>query len=208
VELTIAMRQSRRACWPIIILAALVGLPLIYYNFILDWDNKPYCHKQIDFAFQAWMDKNGQDSRSGRAEFPNIGGVSADSLHPITQIVVGGDWPARYGYIPGLRQSDPGHLVLMYVNRPTRWTMHVTLPPTIFEDKAWILVPVDFCFYGNGGSRQLSGPGESSERVSTDEFKRRLAETIEFIRSQKRPNWETIVAEQTKFLNSIDSLSR
>ncbi len=108
-----------------------------------------------------------------------------------------------YGYVPGLQQNDPGQLVLMYFNRPTRWTMHISAP-TIFEGKEWILIPVDF----GQGRREKSGPGEESERVSTEEFKRRLKETIEYVRKMERPNWKTIVAEQTTFLERIDGLDR
>jgi len=201
------MRLSTRIRWLVVVLV-LISLPIVYYNFILDWQNKPFCHKQFLIAFQTWFAINGKDPDGQNNEYPNVGGNSSDSLNVIRKEMGDYmDWKADYGYVPGLRQNDPGHLVLMYFNRPTRWTMHV-LAPTIFEDKAWILVPVDFCIYGNGGSRKLSGGGECSERVSTDEFKQRLADTIDFIRTQKRPNWETIVAEQTKFLNSIDSLSR
>jgi hypothetical protein len=47
-----------------------------------------------------------------------------------------------------------------------------------------------------------------SERVSADEFKARLKKTIDYIRAKQRPNWQTIVAEQTKFLESIDGFNR
>jgi hypothetical protein len=56
--------------------------------------------------------------------------------------------------------------------------------------------------------RPKSGPGELSERVSLDEFRSRLKRTIDFIRTNERPNWQTIVAEQTKFLDSIDHVSQ
>jgi hypothetical protein len=52
--------------------------------------------------------------------------------------------------------------VLMYLDRPTRWTWH-GVPPTIFKEKALIIVPADIA----GGGRPKSGPGELSERVST-----------------------------------------
>lgn len=50
----------------------------------------------------------------------------------------------------------------------------------------------------------MSGVGEMSERLTTEEFKRRLGETIEFVRTNARPHWQEIVAEQTKFLESME----
>jgi hypothetical protein len=91
----------------------------------------------------------------------------------------------------------------MYVGQPTRWTWHAQ-KPTIFREKAWIVVPVDFAT----GSRPQAGPGELSERISTDEFRRRLRRTVDFIRTNQRPNWQTIVAEHTKFLESIERVDR
>ena len=199
------MRLPRGIRW-VIAVAVLIGLPIGYYNFILDWSNGLHCHKQFMLAFLGWMDRNGKHPDQGNNEFPNVGGVSQTSVNAVSRDMADQmEWTADYGYIPGLRQNDPGHLVLMYFNRPTRWTVHISTP-TIFEDKEWILIPVDFCFFGP--QRERSGSGECSERVSAAEFKSRLAETIEFIRDQKRPNWQTIVAEQTKFLQSVDNLSR
>jgi hypothetical protein len=137
--------------------------------------------------------------------FPNVGGVGEDSMAALhTEMNEQMAWMQDYRYVPGLRQDDPGDLVLMYFNRPTRWASHVA-PPTIFAAKEWILIPVDFiCF----GSRTPSGPGENSEQVSADEFTSRLKKTIDYIRAKQRPNWQTIVAEQTKFLESIDGFDR
>jgi hypothetical protein len=73
-------------------------------------------------------------------------------------------------------------------------------PPTIFKDKAWIVVPVDFKM----GGRSPAGAGELSERVSFDEFQRRLRCTLDYVRTNERPNWQTIVAEHTEFLESVE----
>jgi hypothetical protein len=136
--------------------------------------------------------------------FPNVNGNSRDSLYAISNGMGGYmDWVKDYGYVPGLREDDPGELVLMYFNHPTRWAWH-GVPPTIFKEKAWILIPVDFA----QGMRPRSGPGEESERVSFDDFRNRLRRTIDFVRTNERPNWQTIVAEQTKFLNSIDHVDQ
>jgi hypothetical protein len=199
------MHLSRPIRWLVVTLAVLLGLSLGFYYFILDWHDKPFCHKQVMLVIQSWMDANGMRSTTLNNPFPNVGGVGQDSLAEIhTEMGEDMAWAQDYRYVPGLRQDDPGDLVLMYFNRPTRWTMHIA-PPTIFSAREWILIPVDFTFFG---SRTASGPGEMSERVSADEFKTRLKKTIDYIRKKQRPNWPTIVAEQTKFLESIDSPDR
>ena len=193
------MHLSRSTRWIILALVVLVGFPLGYYNFLLDWQGRPFCHKQIMFGFKNWM----TDPKNSTNTFPNVGGASQDSLAAINDNMNSTNWSRNYRYVPGLCENDPGHLVLMYVDRPTRWTWHGP-PPTIFEEKKWILVPVDFAT----GGRTPSGPGELSERVSTEEFKKRLRETIEYVRTNERPNWQTVVAEQSKFLQSIEPVDK
>jgi hypothetical protein len=194
-----------RTLFVLAMLFSLVALPVGYYIFILDWQDKPFCHKQIMLGFTGWIAGNGMNPNTLNNPFPNVGGDGRDSLAAIhKEMCEQMEWAHGYGYIPGLRQDDPGDLVLMYFNRPTRWTMHV-MPPTIFTPKEWILIPVDFTYFG---SRTPSGPGEASEPVSANEFKKRLKKTIDFIRENKRPHWQAIVAEQTKFLDSIDDSGR
>jgi len=197
------MRLKRSIRWLIVALVVFVCAPIFFYNFIiLDWNGRPYCHKQVMSSFLSWMSDKESNTNGAANEFPNVGGISRDSLAAINEEMAGTNWSQNYRYVPGLREDDPGYLVLMYLDRPTRWTWHGR-PPTIFKDKKWILVPVDFAI----GGRTPSGPGELSERVTTDKFKRRLRETIGFVRTNARPNWQTIVSEQTKFLESIESSS-
>jgi hypothetical protein len=185
------------------ILAILIGLAVGYYNFILDWNGRPFCHKQIMFGFLNVMHPSGGDILHDQKPFPNVKGLSRDSLATIGGSM--GDymaWTNDYNYVPGLREDDPPDLVLMYFNRPTRWNWHGA-PPTIFKEKAWIIIPVDF---GSGSDfRPHTGEiGECSERVSLDEFRIRLRRTLDFIRTNERPNWQMVVAEHEKFLNSIE----
>ena len=56
--------------------------------------------------------------------------------------------------------------------------------------------------------RPPSGPGELSERVSLDEFRSRLRRTLDFVRTNERPHWQTVVAEHGKFLDSIEHVDR
>lgn len=192
--------KSKRAILQLIGLPVLfIGLGLGYYHLILDSRGQPYCHKQIMLSFECWM----IDSKNSNA-FPNIGGRSADSVVAISDQMNGHmDWVKNYRYVPGLQKDDPGDLVLMYVAQPTRWTWHGQ-KPTIFKDKAWIVVPVDFTL----GDRPQAGPGEESERISPDEFQRRLRRTVDFIRTNQRPNWQTVVAEHTKFLEAMKPVNR
>jgi hypothetical protein len=194
------MRAKRIILWIGGLFAVLVGLAIGYYNLILDWEGRPSCHKNIMGAFLMWMDEQGMDVDNETNVFPNIEGRGWDSLTVISDAMGGSmEGLSEYRYVPGLRQDDPGDLVLMYVDRATRWTWHGP-PPTIFEEKAWIVVPVDFA----SGGRPRSGPGELSERVSLDEFKSRLKRTLDFVRTNERPHWETIAAEHTEFLDSLD----
>src|SRR5436190_5293989 len=123
------------------IIGTIVALCLVYYCLLLDWHGRPFCHKQIMFAFKPWMQDNGMDINSNTNPFPNVRQGSRDSLAAISEGMNGYmKWAADYRYVPGLHEDDPGDLVLMYVDRPTRWTWHGP-PPTVFKAKAWIIVP-------------------------------------------------------------------
>lgn len=177
------------------LVVVLAMLAVGYHYFILDWSGRPFCHKQYYFAFKLWMSDHETNA------FPNVSGISSNSLMAIHE-EMGRDtlWAEHYKYVPGLNQDDPGQLVLLYFDVPTRWTWH-GLPPSIFKKRAWIVVPVDFA---DGYSRPRMGGGEMSERLTPNQFKQRLSETIEFIRTNARPHWQQIVAEHAKFLESIE----
>jgi hypothetical protein len=131
--------------------------------------------------------------------FPNVNGNSLDSLAAMSKFMGGGMvWARGYRYVPGLREDDPGDLVLMYMERSTRWTWHGA-PPSIFQKKGWLLVPVDF---GSGG-RKRTGAGELSERVSLAQFRARMSRTLDFVRTNERPYWQNVQLEHTSFLDSI-----
>jgi hypothetical protein len=179
--------------------ALVVGVPLCYYALILDWQNRPYCHKQIYSSFLGWMHERKTTA------FPNVSGQSSNSLAEIDEQMAGSSWSRNYNYVPGLQQDDPGDFVLMYMKDPTRWTWHGS-PPTVFRHRKWILVPVDFKTASH--LRAGAGPGELSERVSLDELRNRLKRTLEFVRTNERPNWHAVVAEHERFLESLEHGNR
>jgi hypothetical protein len=198
------MRLKIAGLWVIGVPAVMVTLAFGFYYLILDWHGRPACHKVIMGAFDEWMSANGMDTDSRTNSFPNVNGVGKDSLNSIRSGLGGYmDWANDYCYVPGLRQDDPGSFILMYYHCPTRWTWHGG-PPTVFKEKAWIVVPVDFAFWGG---RSPEGPGEMSERISTQAFKMRLRNTIEFVRTNARPNWQTVVAEHTRVLEAVERAS-
>jgi hypothetical protein len=196
------MRSKPVILWVAGIIAMLIGLAFGSYFFILDWNGRPFCHKQIMLSLMSVMHTSSGDILNDPKPFPNVKGLSQDSLAANRESM--GSymaWTNDYNYIPGLREDDPPDLMLMYFNRPTRWNWH-GVPPTIFKEKAWIIIPVDF----GAGEGFLPHPGqigECSERVSMDEFRSRLKRTLDFIRTNERPNWRTVVAEHQKFLDSI-----
>lgn len=170
------------------------GLRKIYGLFV-DPSAQPVCHKGVHFLLTSW-----QDTHKTR-EFPNVDGDSAKSIAELDPRNFEPNLKVHYSYVPGLTKDDPGDLVLLYVNQPTRWTWHGQ-PPTIFTDHAWILVPVDMKLFG-GRERDQLGPGEFSERVSFDEFRQRLEKTLDFLKTQRRPNWEAVVKEHSEFLKRV-----
>jgi hypothetical protein len=174
-------------------LAGLMALVLLVRFVLLDFTGRPFCHKQIYQSLRYW------DSEDESDFFPNASGKSRDSLAMLRDHLAVSVVEDSYQYVPGLREDDPGDLVVMYLPQATRWTWHGEFPPTIFTKKAWILVPLDFTI----GDRPRSGPGELSERVSREELRQRLARTLDFIRTNERPHWPAVVAEHSRFLEGI-----
>ncbi|MBL9171435.1 MAG: hypothetical protein JNN07_27125 [Verrucomicrobiales bacterium] len=137
--------------------------------------------------------------------FPNLGGRSRESMLAISNELGGYiRWVDDYRYVAGLTSDDPGDLVLLYVSAATRWTWHGQRPPTRFQEKGWIIVPVDFKLLEHRDPRRLP-PGELSERVPVQEFAQRLRKTLDFLKTNQRPNWRTVVAEHERLLESLGS---
>lgn len=194
------MRVRRTILVGVVLIAVLAIAAVATYEFAFDWAGRPFCHKQIMTGFMVWMKDSGWDINIRTNSYPNVGGRSRDSLFAISSEMNGQmAWADHYRYVPGLREDDPGDLVLMYMDAPTRWTWHGPAP-LAWEDKAWIVVPLDFTL----GTRVRRGPGELSERISSTEFRSRLERTITFVRTNQRPNWQVVVTEHGKFLETLD----
>jgi len=180
------------------IVALLVAIPVFYFAVLIDHRDQPLCHKQIVLSFLARMTDEGTNV------FPNVSGLSSNSLAIMSEAVGGLPFEKKYNYVPGLREGDPSHLVLMYLKRPTRW-MHHGLPRSVFHKKAWVIVPLD----ENPGNLPVSAErGELSENVSREEFRVRLQQTLDFVRTNERPNWQAVVAEHSRFLQTIEDERR
>lgn len=175
---------------------------LAAFYLVMDHQNNPLCHKEALINVQNWLDLE-------RTDFlPNIDGKSGQSLIKLNQFNQerAEDWAAKYQYVPGLRRDDPGDLVLMYFKVPTRYIWHEN-PQSIFRQRKWLIVPLDFNSGGIGSPvhREIPLIGENAERVSFEEFASRLRKTLQFLRDNNRPNWQTVVAENEAFLESFES---
>lgn len=180
--------------------AALALTLALFLGFILDWKGKPFCHAQISMLFRVWVQDRATDS------YPNVNGSSVESLKQLqtaTGMMDSYQIASQYRYVPGLEDKDPGQFILLYFDQPTRWTYHVSVP-TIFEEKGWIILSPGFGFQGQPSHLKVLGQGEMGQRVTTAEFKRRLKETLEFLRANNRPHWQEVAAEHTAFLEEIE----
>ena len=155
------------------------------------------CQKVLDGGLQQWKQE------SGTNVWPNVDGDSAKSFAQIEQFTGrpgDKDYSEAYGYIPGLKDDDPPDLIFMYLKRKTRRTWNGDHSPTIFARKKWMVFAPDFWT----STMPFGTYPEGGELVETSEFRRRFQKTLEFLRENKRPHWQAIVAEQTRFLDSLE----
>jgi hypothetical protein len=197
------MLVSRRILWTVVLLVLIVGLPAFVYFVIYDHQNEPFCHKAVFLGFLEYFDEQKTDV------LPNVDGRSADSIAPMLKYWGDQSWADTYRYVPGLKKGDPGDLVLMYMPEPTRYIWH-SYPQTIFAEKKWILIPLDFGWHAfQMGAAEVKRDiplfGEECERVSLNELQSRLKKTLDYLRDSNRPNWQTVVAEHETFLKSANN---
>lgn len=162
----------------------------------------PTCHKQVLLAMNMTIQDsvNGSDGHSGTNAYPNVAGISSNSMQVLGDVSrdLCRELQTRYQYVPGLREDDPADLVLMYLKRPTRCIWHGDFP-TFFRPRKWVVVRPDF------GLRSMEEPsvGELSDWIDRPEFERRLRKTLDFLKANNRPYWTNVVAEHEAFLKAI-----
>lgn len=176
--------------WALIAVPALVILRVATV-FALQTGPRPLCHKALDCSFLTWSSANGNTNA-----YPNVRGESAASLLKIQS-----DWGPDaiskiYGYVPGLHFDDTNNLVLMYLKEQTAYTYHGDHDHTRFSPRKWMVLSPAMIESGNCP--------EGGELLDTAEFKRRLLATIDFLKTDNRPNWEVVAREQMAFLASIN----
>ena len=174
-----------------IIIGIVVTLFAVIVGFLLRHPPDPLtlCQKMLDSGFEQWKQTNKANG------YPNVHGDSTRSFAAAGVYMKGGgeDFNNTYGYVPGLKDDDPKDLVLMYLEKKTRRTWNGDFSGSILRKPKWMVIGPDFGF-------DLPEGGNLEE---TSTFKTRLQKTLDFLRENKRPYWETIVKEHTEFLNSI-----
>lgn len=103
-----------------------------------------------------------------------------------------------YAYVPGLRDSDPENLILMYMKQKTRYTWHGDTRANR-NKLMWIVF-----------APSLDSPfntdewcPEGARKLNTREFRTRLQATLDYLKTNNRPYWTNTVREHSAFLNSI-----
>ena len=83
----------------------------------------------------------------------------------------------------------------MYLKEQTCYTWHGDHEHNAFSPKKWMVLSPDF-------RESETGP-EGGELLDTPQFKERLLATIDFLKTNNRPNWEVVAREQMEFLATI-----
>src|SRR5690242_9914281 len=120
------MRVSRQVLAFVMFSVALLGAPVFYYFLIVDHENPPLCHKQLLLGIENYL------AFQKTNILPNVGGRSADSLREFRENLGDERWETEYKYVPGLRERDPGDLVVAYMPVSTRYIWHGN-PQTILR---------------------------------------------------------------------------
>ncbi len=164
---------------------------------------RPFCHKILTgILIQREMEHRAKGDMSGA--YPNVGGGSEKSMIEIASYFPS---PAKdgatemlrqYAFVPGLQESDPENLILMYLKQQTRYTWHGDTRANR-NKLMWIVF-----------SPGLDSPFDTDEwcpegarKLNTREFKARLQATLDYLKANNRPYWTNTVREHSAFLNSI-----
>ena len=87
-------------------------------------------------------------------------------------------------------------MILFYVKKPSRRYWHGQLWSP-FREKRWIVLNPQFTDLKSRESYEFE------EALTTAEFKKRLADTLIFLKNNQRPYWTNAVREHQAFLNTI-----
>jgi|ERR1019366_1062203 hypothetical protein len=154
------------------------------------------CHRLLDGALEQWM----LETTNG-VTFPNVDGSSSQSLRLVLPYLGLNDTNALrdYMYVPGLRSDDPDNLILFYLREPSRRTWHGDTH-WFSGPKRWVVLNPRMSSPDSDSAR---AGGELCEAISSAEFKDRLRATIDYLKQNKRPNWEAAEQEHMRFISSI-----
>lgn len=188
-------RAAKISLWSVSAVILFAILAFAYPRVMLDYNAKPTCHKNLTMCFEL------RSSSDETKVFPNVDGSSPKTILSLSNELVGmfPEVATNYKYVPGLRSDDPGELIVFYLNQPTRWQVHIK-PESILKRKSWLVVPIDYFHMAN---RSTVARGEFSENLTTEQFTNRLIATLNFVRTNGRPNWQAIVKEHSAFLESL-----
>jgi hypothetical protein len=164
-------------------------------QFLVEIPGKPICHKNLNVAVDNWLHAHGNQDGG----LPNVNGLSSESLLSLQPHINDSDLADSYMYVPGLRRDDPGDLVLFYMKTPTKWRWHGERP-ALTDSPMWMVVPVDFVFFG---SRRITNKGEFSESLTDKEFEERLGKTLKYLQAESRPFADAVVKEHSSTLEKL-----
>jgi hypothetical protein len=153
------------------------------------------CHKAIAGALATWMLET-----SNTVSYPNIRGSTSESTAVLIPYIKDGTDALRdYRYVPGLQSDDPENLILFYMSKPSPRTWHGDTH-WFRLSRRWVVLNPSISTPFDVDAR---GWSECGEAISTSQLKHRLKATLEFLKSERRPGWQAIIDEQTKFLKAI-----
>lgn len=159
---------------------------------------KPVC--QVGNALTFWVVEQANRGDTNGA-YPNVEGNSAKSMSVLAPFMSPSDRAKtlqNYAYLPGLRESDPNNLIVMYMKKQTRYMWHGDMRAYRRELK-WLVFSPDT----DSPFDTEEWCPEGARRLSTKEFKQRLRRTLDYLNLNDRPYWTNVVREHKDFLNSI-----
>ena len=193
------IEMSIRRCAKYKLIAA-GAVCLLVAAFLVRFPRDPLClcQKVLDGGLEQWKQV------AGTNVWPNVDGDSAKSFAEIEERYLSPPddhaYSLAYGYVPGLKDDDPPDLIFMYLKRMTRRTWNGDHSASVFTRKKWMVFGPSFW----SSADTVGACPEGGELVETIEFRRRFQKTFEFLRDNNRSHWQAIVAEQTRFLDSLD----